>query len=121
MTDEERISYLALENGTPVLTTEGTEIGVVEHVLQDSDLDLFDGIVVKTKEGLRFVDADQAGEITTKAVRTTVADADADKLPAPAGNAVLSADPTEYDGNGLGNWFGRMFLREHWMRNRDDR
>lgn len=119
MADDDPISYLALENGTPVLTAGGTEIGTVEHVLQDSALDFFDGIVVTTHHGRRFVDAAQIGTITRGAVHTTVADEAADDLPKPDGNGVFEADPEEFQGNGASAWFGRMFLREHWTRDRD--
>jgi hypothetical protein len=120
MTDEVPIAYEAVTPGTSVVTTTGTEIGTVEHVLADSSLDLFDGIVVKTQNGLRFVTADQVALITTVAVHTRVDDADVPSLQAPHdGDAIYEADPEEYEGNGLSNWFGRMFLREHWTRKND--
>ncbi len=117
--NETPIAYSALDTGIPVLAADGTEIGTVEHVLQDSTIDLFDGIVVKTSAGLRFVDADVVGRITTGAVHTTLTTADAGALPEPQGTEVLDADPEEYEGNGLSAWFGRMFLREHWMRRKE--
>ena len=67
----EPISYLALENGTPVVTATGTEFGTVVHVLQIPQLDEFDGIVVGTKHGHRFVDRDPSAEITTPSVAVT--------------------------------------------------
>ena len=58
--DEGRpISYEALPIGAAVLSSTDTQFGTVEHVLQIPELDLFDGIAVKTKHGLRFVDRDQ--------------------------------------------------------------
>ena len=44
---------VALAVGTPVLSSSNTEFGTVEHVLQVPEEDLFDGIAVKTKHGLR--------------------------------------------------------------------
>jgi hypothetical protein len=121
MTDETPIAYEALTQGTEVVTTTGAKIGIVEHVLADASLDLFDGIVVKTAEGLRFVTADQVGLITTVAVHTKVADAEVGDLQMPhTGDAVYHDDPDEYDGNGLSRWFGKMFLREHWTRDKDE-
>jgi hypothetical protein len=120
MSDETPIAYEVLAKGTRVLSATGTEIGVVEHVLADSSLDLFDGLVVKTPAGLRFVTADQVGLITTTAVHSKVADADIPNLQLPhTGDAVFADDPDEYDGNGLSKWFGKMFLREHWTRPKD--
>lgn len=120
MGDETPIAYEVLAKGTRVFSATGTEIGVVEHVLADSSLDLFDGLVVKTPAGLRFVTADQVGLITTTAVHSKVADADIPNLQLPhTGDAVFTDDPDEYDGNGLSKWFGKMFLREHWTRPKD--
>ncbi|WP_345762441.1 hypothetical protein [Diaminobutyricibacter sp. McL0608] len=119
MTNETPIAYTALEKGTPVLAADGSEIGKVEHVLQDSSIDLFDGLAVKTAAGLRFVSADVVGRITTAAVQTTLTDDDTADLPKPQGTEVLDADPSEYQGNGLSAWWGRMFMREHWMREKE--
>ena len=121
MADEVPIAYEALTKGTPVLSSTGTEIGIVEHVLADSSLDLFDGVVVKTPAGLRFVTADQVGRITTTAVHSTVTDADISGLQKPhTGDAVFEADPEQNSGSELNEWFGRHFLREHWTRPRND-
>ena len=59
MDEGEPISYLALATKTPVLSSSGSEFGTVVHVLQIPELDEFDGIVVATKGGHRFVDRDQ--------------------------------------------------------------
>ena len=58
----------ALPKGAAVLSSTSTQFGTVEHVLQIPELDLFDGIAVKTKHGLRFVDRDQITDITTTLV-----------------------------------------------------
>jgi hypothetical protein len=119
MTNETPIAYTALEKGTPVLAADGSRIGTVEHVLQDSTIDLFDGLAVNTEAGLRFVDARLVEGITTAAVHTTLTDADVAALPQPQGTEVFEADPAEYTGNGLSAWWGRMFMREHWMRRKE--
>jgi hypothetical protein len=121
MSDSDPISYEVLKKGTRVDSASGTEIGTVEHVLQDSSLDLFDGLAVKTEDGLRFVDANQVATITEAVVHTTLTDSEAADLPKPDGNAVLAADPEEFQGNGLSAWFGRMFMREHWTRDDSDK
>ncbi|HVX23512.1 MAG TPA: hypothetical protein VHB02_19375 [Acidimicrobiales bacterium] len=113
--DEGRpISYEALQVGTPVLTATGDELGSVEHVLQVPELDLFDGIAVKTRHGLRFVDRDQVTDITTAAVRCTVATGDVAALPAPEGSLVLHVDAGHDEGRSLSAWYGRLFGRVHW-------
>jgi uncharacterized Fe-S cluster-containing radical SAM superfamily protein len=62
--DARRISYQALRKGVPVRASGGEEIGTVEHVLEVPELDVFDGIVLRTADGLRFADADQVADIT---------------------------------------------------------
>lgn len=116
LVDEGRpISYEALEVGTAVLTTSGTEFGTVEHVLQVPELDLFDGIAVKSHHhGLRFVDRDQIDDITATAVRCTIADDQVDSLPAPRGSLVLHPDTAHDEGPSLTARWGRLFGREHW-------
>jgi hypothetical protein len=110
----EPISYMALEVGTTVLSVSGATIGKVEHVLQIPELDLFDGIAVKTEHGLRFIDRDQISDITTTSVRCTLTDEQAATLPAPHGTLVLHPDPARDEGPSLTARFGRLFGREHW-------
>ena len=113
--DEGRpISYLALSVGTPVLSSTSSEFGTVEHVLQIPEEDLFDGIAVKTKHGLRFVDRDQIADITTTLVRCSLTDEEAANLPAPQGTLVLHPDTARDEGPSLTARFGRLFGREKW-------
>jgi len=118
--DEDRpISYEALAVGTPVVSTTGTEFGKVHHVLQVPELDLFDGISVKTSHGLRFVDRDQITEIRTSVVRCSVTDVEAASLPAPDGPPALALDLAHDAGPSLTARLGRLFGRPHW-RNLDE-
>lgn len=113
---EEPISYLALQKGTPVRSAAGQQFGTVEHVLQVPELDLFDGIVVATAHGLRFVDRDRIASITTTAVRCTLSDAEAASLPPPSGPPVYRVDAFEDVGPALTARLGRLFDRHHWLR-----
>jgi len=115
MTDEIPISYLALQVGTPVETSSGQTFGTVAHVLQVPELDLFDGIVVKTHGGLRFVERDQIARISASAVRCALSDDEAAKLPPPQGTPVYHVDALQDVGPGLTARLGRMFRREHWI------
>jgi hypothetical protein len=113
--DEGRpVSYEALPKGAAVLSATNTQFGTVEHVLQVPELDLFDGIAVQTKHGLRFVDRDQITDITTTLVRCTLSDAEVASLPAPKGSLVLHPDTAHDEGPSLTARFGRLFGREHW-------
>jgi hypothetical protein len=113
--DEGRpVSYEALPKGAAVLSAKNNQFGTVEHVLQVPELDLFDGIAVKTKHGLRFVDRDQITEITTTLVRCTLTDEEAANLPEPKGALVVHPDTARDEGPSLTARFGRLFGREHW-------
>ena len=83
------VSYYALEQGARVYSSDGQDVGVVEHVLADEELDVFDGIVVDARSGpggWRFADAQQVAQMGTKAVVLTVDAGAARRLPAPGEN-----------------------------------
>jgi hypothetical protein len=119
MTDETPIAYQALTKGTPVLSASGTQFGTVRHVLEIESLDLFDGIAVKTDAGLRFVDRDQVASIFSTSVHTTLSDEQAAALPAPEGNETFHEDAHEDDGPFLTDRLGRLFRREHWLKDKE--
>ncbi|HEV3187425.1 MAG TPA: hypothetical protein VGZ04_05175 [Acidimicrobiales bacterium] len=114
MDDEQPISYMALPVGAAVLSSTDTQFGTVEHVLQIPELDIFDGIAIKTKDGLRFVDRDQITAMTTTTVRCALTDEQAASLPAPEGTLVLHPDTARDEGPSLTARFGRLFGRQHW-------
>jgi hypothetical protein len=116
MDAEPAISYQAVTPGVPVFTSDGGQIGTLEHVLVVEDLDLFDGIVVATSNGLRFVDADQIDVITASYIRCTISQAQAALLPAPDGPPVYRVDAFDDTGSSLHDRLGRLFGRPHWIR-----
>jgi len=83
MTDDHGapISYITLRAGTPVLASDGAEVGVVAHVLYDGDADIFDGIVIdaRGRGGHRFVDAPEVESIHERGVVLKI---DADEVEA---------------------------------------
>ena len=114
MDEGDPISYKALAVDTPVITSDGTEFGTVHHVLQVPELDLFDGISISTKHGLRFVDRDQIARITTTRVYCKLTAQEAASLPAPGGPPVLEPDLAREQGASLTARLGRLFGRPHW-------
>lgn len=119
MPDEsDQIAYTALQPGTPVQTNDGQHLGTLEAVLQVEELDVFDGLVVKTEQGVRFVDADQVGLIFTSHVETKLTTQQAADLPQPDQDPVYEADADDDTGNSIGDRFGRMFGRGKWQRER---
>ncbi len=95
--DARRISYQALRKGVPVRASDGEEIGTVEHVLQVPELDVFDGIVLTTADGLRFADADQVADITDRYVVLKLPAGEAERLGRPQARRerFYSVDSTE--------------------------
>ena len=120
MTDDTAISYEAAVRGTPVLSKAGTTIGTLEHVLEVPELDVFDGIVITTGGGLRFIDADQVQVITRSYIRCSIDDTQASQLPPPGGPPVYRVDALADSGHSLHDVLGRLFRRPHWIRE-DDR
>jgi hypothetical protein len=116
MDKETAISYQAAVPGSRVLTRTGKEIGKLEHVLEVPQLDVFDGIVIHTRRGLRFIDADQVEQITASYIKYAISDKQAASLPAPDGPPVYRVDELAGTGDSLHDRIGRMFRRPHWTR-----
>ena len=99
------VSYLVLADGTPVLSSDGQELGTVEHVLAVDDADVFDGVIVDMRAGPgghRFADADQIEAIHERGVVLSLDAAAAERLPEPSENpATLAADPDDTTSDGL--------------------
>jgi uncharacterized protein YrrD len=83
------ISFIVCSEGTPVYSSDGEKLGEVEHVLADTDADIFDGIVIDRSVlpgGQRFVDASQVDRIYERGVVLKVDAAGARSLPEPSAN-----------------------------------
>jgi len=87
-------SYLTLEKGARVIASDGEDVGTVEHVLADEDVDVFDGIVFDGivfdvrlgPGGWRFADAEQVADVYERGVVLTVDNQAARALPEPTEN-----------------------------------
>jgi uncharacterized protein YrrD len=92
-------SYMTLRPGVLVYSSDGRELGEVEHVLAEPDKDIFDGIVIDTSVlpgGNRFVDAPEVVEIYERGVVLGVDRSAAEQLPEPSENpATMSATPDD--------------------------
>jgi hypothetical protein len=80
MTEDEgpQIGYKVLPRGVPVHSSDGERLGTVHRVLDNAREHIFDGIIVSTPNGRRFVDAPEVARITTRRVTLTI-DAEAAK------------------------------------------
>ena len=82
--DGHAVHYSAVERGTPVLSSDGVELGRVDRVLDNYRERIFDGIVLKTAAGdLRFVDAPEVARTAERAVTLSITAAQAAELPPP--------------------------------------
>ena len=69
------IAYTVLQEGTPVYDRNGERIGVVDHVLGDMQLDIFEGVIVHPRplSGHHlFADVEQIAELHERGVLLTV-------------------------------------------------
>jgi hypothetical protein len=71
MDDGHAISYKVLRRGTPVMSADGVQLGTVRRVQEAKRENIFDGIVIQTANGLRFVDAPEVTRIAERAVTLT--------------------------------------------------
>jgi hypothetical protein len=72
------ISFKVLRRGTPVHSADGVELGRVRRVQEAKRENIFDGIVIDTKSGKRFVDAPEVARIAERRVTLTFDAAEAD-------------------------------------------
>jgi uncharacterized protein DUF2171 len=92
-------SYLTLDKGADVYSSDGEKVGKVEHVLAAPDQDIFDGIVLDKSilpGGHRFVDAEQVQECFERGVLLKIDKAAAESLPEPTKNpGAIEVGPDE--------------------------
>ncbi|HET8565343.1 MAG TPA: hypothetical protein VFL77_02615 [Solirubrobacterales bacterium] len=65
------LSYLVLQKGVPVFSSDGRRLGRVVRVLAAPEANMFDGIIFDAKSGPgghRFVDAPEVGQIYERGV-----------------------------------------------------
>ena len=111
------IAYAVLAPGTAVVASDYSSIGTVERVVYVEAEDVFDGVVVTTAEGPRFVDRDQIDRIFERAVVTVLTAEQARALPPPeAGSPAYVTDPGDGVGRSLHDRFRRWFGKARWHR-----
>ena len=110
------IAYMVLAEGTPVQGRDGGEIGTVKRVLADQGADIFDGLILDTSEGDRFVDAAQVGDLYERLVILEMTAWDAQSLPEPSPSpAAVDIAPDDVAGDSTGDKV-RDAARRAWDR-----
>ncbi len=78
------IHYSAVERGTPVIASDGVQVGTVAQVADNYREHILDGFVVEGGDGeVRFVDAPEVARTTDRFVSLTIDSETAARLPAP--------------------------------------
>jgi hypothetical protein len=92
MTDDDgqAIGFKVLKRGTPVRSSDGVELGKVRRVDENMREHIFDGIVMDTPQGLRFLDAPEVARIAELAVTTTFPAAELEQHLQPVGSRVAA-------------------------------
>jgi hypothetical protein len=78
MTDETPIAWLALEEGTPIVASDGEQVGKVDAVIADRQKDIFSGITFRpgVLGTSLFVPAEKIDRLSEEAVHLVIAAAD---------------------------------------------
>jgi hypothetical protein len=97
------ISYQALQAGTPIVSSDGRELGSVERVIDNLKEHIFDGIVMRAGDRRVWVDAPEVARIAERRVTLTIDAAQAAELTDYAPGA------PEYRANVRGGRLGRFF------------
>jgi hypothetical protein len=103
MDEGHAISYKLLQRGVEVRSSDGVVIGQVDRVLENPKEHIFDGIVIRTTRGERFVDAPEVGRIAERRVTLTIDAEEAAALPQPDPGA------PEFRANTSSGRLSRMF------------
>jgi hypothetical protein len=105
--DEHAIGYQVLPRGTPVFATDGVQVGTFDKALHHGREHLFDGIVVKTEDGRRFVDAPEVARITNKRILLTIDSAEVAEQPEHHGVLGPLQERARHRGRRIKRRFGR--------------
>ena len=112
MDDGSAIHYTAVERGTPVYSSDGTEVGTVDQVVDNYREHILDGIVLLTQTGeKRFVDAPEVGRTAERAVTLEITAAQVAELPPPEQRRRLVSARVAATGR-LGRLFGGGWKRD---------
>ncbi len=76
------VSWLQIEQGWDVVTSDGVAVGTVAQVEGDKQSDIFDGLAVASRQPtqIRYVPGEQVGAIFPGEVTLKIASADTDML-----------------------------------------
>jgi sporulation protein YlmC with PRC-barrel domain len=82
---DEPVGYRTLPKGTPVVASDGVTVGKVHKVQHHVRERIFDGLVIQTEDGKRFVDAPEVGSMTRRQIDLEIDSTAVAELPEPGG------------------------------------
>lgn len=98
------IAYGALEPDTPVVSSDGVELGQVHRAVENRKEHIFDGIVMRAGDEERWVDAPEVARIYERRVELGVTAAEAETLVGP-----YAPGAPEFRANVKAGRLGRFF------------
>jgi len=102
--DGAAIHYAAVAPGTPVFAADGSELGVVEQVVDNYREHILDGVVVRAADGaLRFVDGPEVARTAELGVTLAIGEQEFERLPPP------ESGPGTFRANVRAGRIGRLF------------
>jgi hypothetical protein len=108
------IAYQALAAGTDCYDRNGTRVGRVERVLAVEEEDVFDGIVISTDQGTRFIDAANIARIAEHRVDINLTSAEVANQPEHEESAPIYE--ARVPSGRLQDLWRRFSLRRLWRR-----
>jgi hypothetical protein len=108
--DGQAIHYSAVPRGTPVYSSDEVEVGTVDRILDNYREHILDGVVIRTRGGLRFADGPEVARTAERGVTLTVESSEIESLPPPPEGAATFR-PNVRSGR-LGRLFGGGWKRQ---------
>src|SRR3954452_2875045 len=108
------ISYMALERGTACYSSDDEMVGTVREVLSVPAKDVFDGLVISTGSGQRFIDGPEVAHIYERRVEIAMTAEEIAAAPERQ-RGTLEYEPRPARGR-LGEFWQRITLRGPWRR-----
>jgi len=106
--DEQQLSWLVIEPGWSVVSSDGAEIGHVEKVVGDSDEDIFNGLSISLSffDEPRYVPSEKVGRIFDDRVELGFTSEEAERL-----DEFLEPPPSLDIGAEQASWSDRVLER----------
>lgn len=103
------IAWKAIENGTPVFSSDGHAVGKVSKIVGDVDADVFTGLAISisTFGPDRFVESERVQGIYPERVDLALTKDEIERLPEHTEAPAVRVRP----GDPGGGFFGRLFRR----------